>query len=166
MSRVSIHGRRDDMTDMITGKAGFSMALTISETQYSAFTRQTHRRFARMLDARLADPAIRTRWALDVSPDAKAEDRVAAIEKSIRTATALGFVEAEHIQAFVILHAIARPALRGHPIWGWLSTIMLATTMPADGRMKAIETLLPCDERRLCFDGDAAPRSEAAWRER
>lgn len=142
------------------------MALTISETQYSAFTLQTHRRFVQMLDACLADPAIRARWALDVAPDAPAEDRVAAIEACIRTATALGFGEPEHVRAFVILHAIARPALRGHPIWGWLSSIMLATTAPADGRMRAIETLLPCDERSLCFGGNAFPRSEAAWRGR
>ena len=142
------------------------MALIISDLQYMALTRDMHRHFLKALGDRLAEPAIRARWALEVSADASADERSGEVEELIRQAGTLGYSEPDHVQAYVILQAIATPVLRSHPVWGWISSIMGAKADSPSARMAAVAALLPDEESSLCFGPRAEHRSEAAWRER
>lgn len=115
------------------------------------FAQDARGRFIAQVISRLGEPMIRARWAMTAGLDAGPEVLRREVESLIGLAQDLGSSGRNDVAAFVLLRAIAGPALRRQPVWGWISALLRAKDLPPGGRMEAISLLLPEPERAICF---------------
>lgn len=127
--------------------------LIISARHMLPFQQDARDRFVSGVVARLGEPAIRERWALHPKLRDRPEELRSEVERLIRRAAAMQFIGTNDVEAFIRLAAVAGPALRKRPAWGWITALLRANDQPPAGRMRIIAALLPEPERRLCFPG-------------
>ena len=120
------------------------------------FERDARDRFIGDMLARLAEPDVQERWALDPKLRGRPADLRSEVERLISQAAAMQFVGRNDIRAFILLAAVAGPALREQSSWGWIVALLRASEKPAVGRMRLIAAFLPEPERHICFPSLAA----------